>query len=522
MTYQSLARALAAAVAVAAVPACTELPPPDVEEELPPPPQCAPTAGGPYRLVEGETVQFTLACAAPGQTRPGDRFVVRDLPDGAVYDPATATVTWTPGLDQAAVLTLTLEVTDELISGRVKLAVADAFDTPGNVPPVDPLTYTEELGLPVIFISPAPRAPVYEPITVVYRGQVFEALGKQRGASSLSYPQKSYTIKFATGEHFSDPEQAGGFFGKKRIVTTSTFDDNTYVRQRLGYELWDRMDPAHVPVQAYSAVMYVDGQYHALYTISDHVDKNLFEAQGLNEAGNVFKSITHDANFSLTAANGQPKTNLHLGWVKKDGEPVEGQPGAFDDLEALTTFVASSPAATFAAELPTRVELQDFQDWFVFVTYTLAEDSGGKNAYLYHDPLAGPWRFAPWDLNHSFGQSWTTSRTNAAGWNDFRGANRIFARMMEDPALGPALSARYRDLLAGPLDEGAVVALFDELTAETRAVALRNQRKWGDQYRTFSRWRGRTDFLDYDGEVAYTRQWIRNRFTMLRNRYPAP
>ena len=505
---------------VAAAAGCTEVEP--VPEPLPAPPQCAPTAGGPYRVIEGEPVSFTVTCATPGEQRAGDRFVLPDLPAGASYDPATATVTWTPGFDQAAVRALTLAVDGELISGRVTLAIADAFDTPGNVPPRDPTTYTEELGLPVLFISPAPRSQSYEPVTVVYRGQTFAAEAMQRGASSISYPQLSYTIKFADGQPFVDPHQAGGFFGKRKIVAITTFDDNSYVRQRLAYELWRRMDPGHMDVQAYSAVMYVDGAFHGLYTIADHVDDDFFEDRGLDENGNVFKSVTHDANFDLVSASGAPKgSNLHLGWEKKDGLPLEGQPGAFADLDALTTFVATSSAATFAAELPTRIDVRDFQDWFVFATYTLAEDSAGKNAYLYHDPLAGPWRFVPWDLNHSFGQAWQTYRTGATQWNDFRGRNKIFARMMDDPALGPALAARYRALLDGPLAEDAVLALFDDMAAEVAPVAVRNQRKWGTPYRTFGRWSARTDFTDHAAELVYTRAWIRSRHAMLRARYPA-
>ena len=511
-----------ATTAIAALAACTE-PVAEDPPPLPSPAQCAPTAGGPYQLIEGEPVQLTVRCAVPGQTRTGDRFVIRELPTGAVYDPATATVTWTPGLDQAAVIELALEVTDEPITGRVRLAIADAFDSPGNVPPLDPTRYTEELGLPVLFMSTAPRSTTNEPVTVIYRGRTFAAEAKRHGASSLGYPQLSYSIKLADGDRFSDPDQAGGFLGKRSLVLISTFDDNTYLRQRLAYELWRHMDPDHIVVQAYSAVVYINGAFHGLYTITDHVDHDLMDEEGLAEGGNLYQAISHDANFDTVRYDGNAKAPLHLGYSKEDGTPVDGQPGAWDDLDALVTFTAGATPAAFSAELPTRFVVEDLRDWYVFVTYVLGEDSAGKNCFLHHDPITNqPWRYLPWDFNHSFGQAWQTSRTGANAWTDFRRNNKIFARMLDDTTLNAALRDRYRELLAGPLADDAVLALFDELAAEIHPVAIRNQRKWGAAYRSFSRWAGRTDFLDHDGEIAYTRQWIQTRAAMIHARYPAP
>ncbi len=509
------------AVALVAA-ACTE-PPPDVPARLPPPPQCVPTADGPYRLIEGETVAFTVHCAVAGQQRAGDAFAVVGLPTGATYDPTTAMVRWTPGLDQAAVFELELRARDELITGRVTIAVADAFDTAGNVPPVDPTRYPEELGVPVIFVSPAPRSTTYEPVTVVYRGQTFAATAKLHGASSLSYPEHSYTINFAPGDRFNDPSHAGGFLGKHKLVLISTFDDNTYVRQRLAYELWRTMDPDHVLVRSYSAVLYIDGAFYGLYALTDHPDHNVVGAEGFSEDGNLYKAVSHDANFDTVLYGGGVKTNLHAGYVKTEGLPLAGQPEAYADLESLVTWSATSAPATFATELPDRFDVDDLRDWFVFVTAMLAEDSAGKNEYLYHDPATpGPVRYLPWDYNHSFGQAWQTYRTSAMSWTDFRRNNRLFARMLDDATLGPTLTARYQAMLAGPLSEDAVLAMFDAMVAETAGVAVRNQRKWGAQYRSFSRWSGRNDFLDYAGEVAYTRQWIHTRWAMLRARYPAP
>ncbi|HVV86243.1 MAG TPA: CotH kinase family protein [Kofleriaceae bacterium] len=519
-----LALAATLAAALSAVAACTDPPPPE-PAALPPPPQCAPTADGPYSLVEGDTLTFTLHCANAGETRTGDRFVIPDLPAGATYDPSTATVTWTPGLDQAAVFTLTLEVKDELISGRVKIAVADAFDTPGNVPPLDPSTYTEELGLPVLFLSPAPRSTNPEPVTVVYRGQTYAATAWQHGASSLGYPQLSYTIKLADGDHLSDPEHGGGFFGKRSLVLISTFDDNTYVRQRLAYELWRRMDPDHLVVHAYSAVLYVDGAFHGLYTITDHVDNNFMGDEGLPQDGNLYQAITHDANFDTVKYDGSgPKATLHDGYSKEAGTPPAGQPGAWTDVDDLVTFTSGASAADFAAQLPARFEVGDLRDWYVFVTYMLAEDSAGKNCFLMHDhdPAVGLWRYLPWDFNHSFGQAWQTYRTSATSWTDFRRNNRIFSRMLDDTTMAAALSDRYRAMLAGPLSDEQVLGLFDAMVAETAGVAARNERMWGQAYRTFSRWSARTDFLDHDDEVTYTRQWIQTRSAMIRARYATP
>src|SRR5690349_21681526 len=81
---------------------------PGPDAEPPPPPECGPGAGGPYALVEGETVSITLTCTVDGEVRDGDEFTITALPAGAVYDPASATMTWTPALDQAAVYELVL------------------------------------------------------------------------------------------------------------------------------------------------------------------------------------------------------------------------------------------------------------------------------------------------------------------------------------------------------------------------------------------------------------------------------
>lgn len=205
-----------------------------------PTPACGPSGGGPHWLLEGESIEVNVVCTS-GTMLPGDAFVIDPLPDGATYDPVTATMAWTPALDQAAVYELTVSTPQTGESAIVKIGIADRWDAPDNVPVVDPLIYTEEYGLPVLHlqVSPEINDGAYTPATTIYRGHTYTMEAKYRGAASLGYPKKSFTLEFSKDDKFNEPQLAGGFEDKRKIVLISTFDDNAYVRQRLAYELWN-------------------------------------------------------------------------------------------------------------------------------------------------------------------------------------------------------------------------------------------------------------------------------------------
>lgn len=489
-------------------------PPPD----MPPPIQCDPQGGGPYWLLEGETVKVKLSCKTGFQLAGAD-FAIDPMPTGATYDPATATMTWTPGLDQGAVYNLTITATPYNETGAVKIGVADAWDNPQNVPVVDPNVYTEEYGLPVLFLYPSPdiTEQLYTPATVIYRGHTYVAESKLRGAASLYYPKNSYTLKFAQDDKFNEPDLGGGFTDKRKVVLISTFDDNSYVRQRLSYELWNRLDPGHIQVQVYSAVVFLDGQYYGLYTVSDHVSGYLMEEHGLFQDGNLYKARTHDANFRMIRADKSPKATPHDGLTKEEGLPLDGMPGAYDDLDALVKFVATANDTDFLAKIDGMIDRRDYEDWWIFVSLIMADDSAGKNSYHYHDPNAtGPWRYVPWDFNDSFGQTWQTARKGfTADPAGYQWANELFARFLKLPTIGDPLRARYGEVLGGLYKVDDVLALTDAMIAETAESARRDEVRWVDQYRNYGGWNWRKDFTTYEQEVVYLRQWIKDRWAFV-------
>jgi hypothetical protein len=284
-------------------------------------------------------------------------------------------------------------------------------------------------------------------------------------------------------------------------------------------------------VQSYSVVVYLNGEYHGLYTLADHIDGYLMEDFGYDQEGNLYKARSYDANWRRESGvaftpegEALPKDTLHDGFTKEEGIPEDGMPGAWDDLDAFVAWAADSSDAEFARAIDSTIARKEYEDWWIWSSYIVAADSAGKNSYHYHDPLTADsvWHCVPWDLNASFGQDWQTLRDPAEGsppdaW--FRYVNNLFFRILADPTMGPALEARYGAELKGPLAADTVTALFDSMVVEIEESARRDEQKWDAQYRSYMLWSGRTDFNTYQQEVQYVRDWISARHAYLEGIY---
>ncbi|WP_338867659.1 CotH kinase family protein [Myxococcus stipitatus] len=498
-------------------------------------PRCGPTAGDTRWLTEGQSLTATVTCST-GSTPTGARFTVDNPPPGATFDTATATLRWTPARDQAAVWNLVLREQGSGETGTLKVGVAENDGAPGNVRIVDPVVYTEEYGLPVFHITyPVPPGLTGggdRPAQLTYRGRKYSIQAKYRGATSGAFPKRSLTLEFPDEDLFNEPVFGDGFLKRKRVALISTFNDNSYIRTRLAFDLWNRMSPDHIRIPVFSAVVYANNRFLGLFTAADLPHKRVMAQSGMNKDSDLFKAVEKEANFSRLRRDGQPKESLREGFEKKVGEPPMGQPHAWDNLEAFVAFVADSTDATFRAEFPRRANVLDYQDWWIFNTLILGTDSGGKNAYHAYDPgTKGPWRFIPWDLDASLGQNFDTTRTGPTTRLNFASQNRIFERLLEDPSFANPMRERYQALLRNELKLENVLALIDRYEKETSAVAKRDWARWQLEYRAFGEpgsigegnfpnWYKRADFNTYEQELEYVRQWVRTRWPALQSQLP--
>lgn len=455
---------------------------------------------------EGDAISWTVGCGEDSDAV----LTPLNLPAGAVW--SGSTLTWTPGLaagGQYEVQFLALRDTATVqVSGTVW--VADAWNDPANVQ-VDPTVYTYEMGVPVMHLEVPPATNYDSDVasSVVWLGHRY-AIGVQyRGASSAYYPKHSFVLSFDKDDKFDAP----GWKKRRNLNITSTFDDNTYIRQKLCYDLWSSMSDTHPQFQTAMAALFINGVYEGLQLITDHIDGEWWEDNGGREDANLYKAVDHSANFALSY-NGRRKSSLHSGYEKKAGDDD------WSDLDALVGFVALSDAATFEADLDLWVSRDDFMNWWAFVRFVDGGDSAGKNSYLYHDPLdaVGIWRYTPWDFNHSLGQDWQTIDVPASNSDDFTGNNLFFTRAFASPVLAGEMNAHLRSALDGPWAKAELIATFDANIQSLEAASRRDWAKWQPQFDGYWGWTG--DVRDYDGEVAYMRRYLADRWDYMDSQTP--
>jgi spore coat protein CotH len=487
--------------------------------------ECQPRgAGGPFWITEQDRIEIPLECGT-GLDLAASAYQVSNLPPNAAYDPGSRSIVFTPALDQAGVYELDIAVGGSGETGHVQVQVADGFDAPDNIP-VDPSSYGMEFGLPVLHlgVSPEINRNGHTPATIVYRGKSYaNAQAKYRGQASNSYPKKSFTLKFDKADQFGDPLSVAGFTGKRRVTLATTFDDNSYLRPRLAFELWNRLGAEHVQIQAFSVVVYLSGTFWGLYTVIDHVDADLMEDNGLFEDGNLYKARNHDANFRTTryASPNATKSSLCDGYTKEEGTPAHGEPGACADLEELVRWVATSSREQFLAELDTRLVRRDYEDWWLLSSSLYATDTVGKNSYHYRDPRPGAdgrFHAVPWDFNDSFGQNGLTDRqAPTRELEELTGFNHLVERLLAEPETRGPLTARYRQVLDNEWELGSVLGSLDTWAQEVRPLAERDWRKWSALYA--ARYVTRTELPTPEQEVEYIRQWIIDRWAYIRDYY---
>ena len=372
----------------------------------------------------------------------------------------------------------------------------------------------ENKKIPIFFIHPLPVSKDYfSSVTVIYKGITYKAKGKIRGAQSAFYPKKSYTLKFSKKNLFSDPDNPL-FTNHEKLILHSNFDDNSYIRNRLAYFIWNSLEN-DFKINSFSAEIYGNGSFKGLYTVTEFIEKSYFVRNGKSSGGNLYKGESWDANLFT-------KADLFSGIEKKEGYPEAGDEGSYSDMKLFIEILNNNKLSEseFSKIFSQVADVQSYYDWWFLVSLIKGFDSIAKNTYHYHDLSAsGKWYFIPWDFNYSFGQNAKTERSSPNFDHKKVSGNAVFKRLILNPNFHENYRKRYTRLLMNDLSLSNLINMIDKIYEEIHVSAKKDFSKWEKSYRDYILWNERKDFTNFDDEVNYIKKWITNQYQIVLKDY---
>ena len=382
---------------------------------------------------------------------------------------------------------------------RWRVVAADSTSEAGKSPPFAPVDDSPEYWgtvanddrpdtsqLPVIytFISNIAGADDVggARASVSFLGEFYDNIYINRhGQSTGGFVKKSYNLDFNRDNRFRYDPAAKRV---KDIDLLTNWGDKSKVRNALG---WETMritgSKGHF---AFPVRVERNGTFFAVTDMVEDGDDRYLERVGLNPEGALYKMYN---TLDSATANVEKKTRT---WENNN------------DLQALINGL--NPATAIATR---RIYGYDNVDLPILVNNLAAlalinsQDQGHKNYYLYKDPgLQNDWKLLAWDMDLSFGHTWTSSQNYFdddldSQRNMQNGAtNRLKSLLYDSPELNKAWMRRMRTLM----DQYLVSATSTTGYFETRIAQIMDQidppglpASTSDAFLDFQRWGFWTD-----------------------------
>ena len=228
----------------------------------------------------------------------------------------------------------------------------------------------------------------YHETAITFNGVTLDSVAiRTKGGSSLRNVANSSSDRYSFKVDINEYVSGQKFFGLKKFTLQNSFNDPSYMREVIAYELMDEMG---VPTPEHAYVnFYVNGELFGLYLMVEAVDGEFVEKHFTNSNGDLYKPDGTGSDLLWLGDDIQSYTDINL----QTNEDTT-------DNGAFINFVESlDKGETSAIDIDTLLR-------YMSVSTSLS------NLDSYHGPLAhnyyiydddGVFSILPWDFNESFG-----------------------------------------------------------------------------------------------------------------------
>ena len=329
-----------------------------------------------------------------------------------------------------------------------------------------------------------------------------DCLLRYRGASALGAEKKSFAVKLVTADGGKANVGLLGMREENSWILDAMAFDCMRMRNRACFDLWNLF--SRVPydtdygrrngTEGQFVEVFLNGDYHGLYCLSDKVDRRLLGLKksksdddgGVTLRGLLYKCVDtgYPADLLLEYGNYPMDSTRWDAWELQypDDYPSEA---AWQPLAQLIDFCAYRKTTNeeFVRRLDEWFYEDNIIDYFIFCNALLLHDNI-KNRFLSTPDITAGHRYlvTPWDMDISLGFSPIDSLDGTTANLHWLQVMAPYARISDNEHYDfyRRVSSRWEELRRGPLSPDSVMGRLDcyAQLLETSGAWQREREKW--------------------------------------------
>lgn len=355
----------------------------------------------------------------------------------------------------------------------------------------------------------------------------FDCKLRYRGASSLKYEKKSFAIKLLDSDGEDLDVNVFGIRKENDWILDAMAIDRIRMRNRVCFDIWNEISKTPYKTDfdnrngtlGYFVEVYLNGEYHGLYCMTDKIDRKLLGlkkakeqsdgsvyVRGVLYKGEAWTDATRMTGYDISESFDGEAWN---GWELQypDDYPCYD---AWKPLMNLIDF-CNTRNAFFKLHYRQHFYYDNLVDYALFIMGLNIIDNNVKNTHFSCPDINVNETFliTPWDLDCSLGGLYEGSHYEEYTKINELTSNYLYYQLYVynvDNFRG-SMKERWQELLSGIMSP-------DNFNARLDAYAKRFKES-GAWQREYDKWNNNPVPLDLDEELEYVKKWYVNNIAAL-------
>ncbi len=340
-----------------------------------------------------------------------------------------------------------------------------------------------------------------------------------RGHSSWKLEKKPYKIKFESGTSLFGLEKA------KRWVLVANHVDRSLIRNQIAYSVGNVLDNMVFIPSAYMVDLYINGEYHGVYQLSEQPEINRGRVPGVED------STETDTDFLLEIGGEYTKTDFggnvfsHKLFRFVEIKNPDSDVLTKEQFDYVSGYVkAVEDAVVSGGDYHELLDVPSLVDWFLLYEFSYNLDGIFRRSdYLLKKSDGKLFFCLPWDFDYAFGnmgldssdyEEWICLGNSETDSYNMYIPENIMDYLLKDPYFISCLKERWEQVGEKMLS----VALETVSAAEVRVApsAEQNFERWkvlGKKIQFENKVTAKID--TYQGQLDYLTDWINMRYAWM-------